>query len=135
MADENPGNAGKEGNDGGDKPAGEHINLRVVAQVREFALSFVAKSDSATGRRRSVIQDQEINSPQKIDGCILPEAVHCTDVIAVSVRWKTSAAGSIAAGCTEVFIFCLTDRVKYSIPEKLDLRQSSRISIAGARNC
>lgn len=37
MADEQ--NAGKDtGNDNGDKPAGEHINLRVVAQVRRRLL-------------------------------------------------------------------------------------------------
>lgn len=37
MADEAQNNSKDTGADAGEKPAGEHINLRVVAQVRESA--------------------------------------------------------------------------------------------------
>jgi hypothetical protein len=61
MADENPGNGGKDaGNDGGDKPAGEHINLRVVAQVRFStfpAVRFFCLTMRAIGWQRGSVQD------------------------------------------------------------------------------
>eukprot|EP01122_Echinamoeba_exundans_P014502 TRINITY_DN6585_c1_g1_i1.p1 TRINITY_DN6585_c1_g1~~TRINITY_DN6585_c1_g1_i1.p1 ORF type:complete len:119 (-),score=32.75 TRINITY_DN6585_c1_g1_i1:86-397(-) len=61
MADENPGNSGKDaGNDGGDKPAGEHINLRVVAQDGSEVLFKIKRSTPLRKLMDAYCQKQSI---------------------------------------------------------------------------